>query len=143
MKRRIALINPSNHEYDRFELAPPLGLLVLANVALNEGYQAKLFDYSLPRYDAITSDIDSFYDSAADEILGFSPRLVLFTSMCLNTHVSLLLAKRLKELSPETLIVVGGPHFSAIRDETQRNYPWVDATVVGGEENRSELKSNG
>ena len=48
---RIALINPPNHLFDRFELAPPLGLLTLAKIAINEGYEPRLFDFALPKYD--------------------------------------------------------------------------------------------
>jgi hypothetical protein len=50
--------------------------------------------------------------------------------MCVDSHVSLELARRLKPWNVST--VFGGTHFSAIAEELASRFPWVDY-VVGGE----------
>ena len=73
----------------------------------------------------------SFYTTAVEEIAQFEPRVVAFTSMCLNTHVSILLAKEIKNRLPDAITIVGGSHFSAITDQALQLYPWLNAAVVG------------
>jgi radical SAM superfamily enzyme YgiQ (UPF0313 family) len=39
--------------------------------------------------------------------------------------------RRIKELSPETCCLAGGPHVSALRERIVQDYPEVDCVVVG------------
>jgi hypothetical protein len=129
--RRVALVNPPNHRYDRFELAPPLGLLVLAENALESGWVPRILDLALPAWDHLSEDPSRFYSVSADEILRTEPEVVAFTSMGVNSHVSLLLAQQVKARQPNVQVVVGGPHFSSIAKSVHRHFPFVDAVIMG------------
>jgi ribosomal peptide maturation radical SAM protein 1 len=73
-----------------------------------------------------------FLDSCTEEILRDGPRLVGFTSMYQQHTASLALAKRIKQLSPETVVVFGGANCAgAMGEETVRQFPFVDAAVSG------------
>lgn len=139
---RLVLVNPPNHKHDSFELAPPLGLLVLADIASKKGWDPMVLDLSLPQYEQLADNPDSFYERVAERILSHSPQLVALTSMGVNSHVSLLLARRLKQTQADLLTVAGGIHFSSIAPELVADFPWIDTVISGeGEASFGELLS--
>jgi hypothetical protein len=72
-----------------------------------------------------------FYDHALSSILAANPDVVGFTSMALESHVCLEMARRVKAVDPKIVIVLGGPHFSSICKEVLEFYPWVNYVVTG------------
>jgi radical SAM superfamily enzyme YgiQ (UPF0313 family) len=127
---RLTLVQPPNGVYDRFDLAPPLGLLTLAAVVREDGHDVALVDMNLrgihdPHW------LDNFYANALDAIAETNPDVVGFTSMVVESHVCLEMARRVKQADPRVTTVLGGPHFSAIAHEVLSLYPWVDYVVTG------------
>jgi len=128
---RILLVNPPNQYLDRTYLAPPLGLLTLAAVLKNHGYQVSILDLNLKVLSDASLGGNSFYDAACLMITEAKADAIGFTSMCLESHVCLELARRVKISSSKTVTMFGGTHFGAIATELLENFPFVDYVVRG------------
>ena len=62
------------------------------------------------------------------------PDIMGFSNYMWNSELSLAFVKRIKEVSPKTIIVVGGPNFPIIASEQElflRNNPGIDFYVEG------------
>lgn len=128
---RISLINPPSHYHDVDHLAPPLGLLVLARVAEAVGWEPQIIDLNLPCYRELANSPSRFLSEVTSKVLDFRPRVVALTSMGLEAHVSLLLARSIKNVAPDIKTVVGGPFFGSIAEVVRRLEPAVDIIVKG------------
>jgi radical SAM superfamily enzyme YgiQ (UPF0313 family) len=61
------------------------------------------------------------------------PQVVGFSNYSWNCHLSMAYAKRIKEASPGTVVIAGGPNYGTRPDEVEafwRRYPWLDFYVV-------------
>ena len=58
--------------------------------------------------------VDSFLNECEEEVLSYHPRIVGFSSLFQQQVASLALAKRIKNHSPDTFIVFGGPNCEGI-----------------------------
>lgn len=128
---KVVLVNPPNNYDDSFELAPPLGLLSLASALADEAVDVVILDFnlrSIADHDFVDRD---FYARAVREIAAEGPDVVGLTSMVVNSHVALELARRLRAEDRDVKIVLGGTHFSAIAEEVLTLYDWIDFVVVG------------
>ncbi|MBF0354912.1 MAG: B12-binding domain-containing radical SAM protein [Alphaproteobacteria bacterium] len=65
--------------------------------------------------------------------------VVGFSIYVWNANISLAIAKRLKELRPERLTVLGGPQVPTEPEDFLRSHPWIDV-VVHGEGERTFLQ---
>ncbi|TDV43219.1 B12-binding domain-containing radical SAM protein [Actinophytocola oryzae] len=128
---RLTLVQPPNGFLDYYDLAPPLGLLTLAAVVRQDGVVPALLDLNLRGMQDPTLFGDEFHERTVEMILETTPDVVGFTSMALESHVCLELARLLKERRPELVTVFGGPHFSSIARQTLEYYPWTDYVVTG------------
>ena len=129
---RLTLVQPpSNHE-ETFLLSPPLGLLSIAAAAESEGVEVGLLDFNLKGLqDARWQTSAYFYPNAYQLVQQQRPDIIGFTSMGIESHVCLELAKQLKEQNPKITTILGGPHFGAIAVEVLENYPWIDYVIAG------------
>jgi ribosomal peptide maturation radical SAM protein 1 len=76
--------------------------------------------------------VQAFTDRAAGEILSLEPDLVGFTTTFQQNVASLAVAKRLKEVRPELIIVFGGGNcHGPMGPALHRNFPFVDHVVNG------------
>jgi magnesium-protoporphyrin IX monomethyl ester (oxidative) cyclase len=74
----------------------------------------------------------AFVDETACRILALQPRIVGCTSTFMQHVASLALLRRVKELAPEVVTVIGGANCEAeMGAATQRCFPWVDCVVSG------------
>jgi hypothetical protein len=128
---KIALVNPPRSLYERGEIAPPLGLLTLAKAAQFEGVEVSLIDFNLLCQVQPELRGESFYENAIDRLLAEGASVYGFTSMAVDSHVALHLARLLKQAQPDVTNVLGGPHFSSIANEVLENYPWIDFVIRG------------
>jgi radical SAM superfamily enzyme YgiQ (UPF0313 family) len=111
--------------------APALGILMLAAVARRAGYPCGVIDAA-----ALNLDLSTLLA----RIEAARPRVLALSATTLAIVHAARLAELVRERLPETRIVVGGPHASAVPAETLRRYPAFDAAVVGeGEETLLEL----
>ncbi|MBV9773272.1 MAG: cobalamin-dependent protein, partial [Gemmatimonadetes bacterium] len=128
---RVLLVNPPNNYFDVFEIAPPLGILALAAAVRQDGIDVDVLDFNL-RGVADHSFVDEgFYEKALALIEERSPDVVGLTSMVVNSHLALELARRVKRADGSVRVVLGGTHFSAIAEDVLRLYPWIDFVVKG------------
>ncbi|MFB7329696.1 B12-binding domain-containing radical SAM protein [Streptomyces sp. NPDC056190] len=128
---RLTLIQPPNGLKDHFDLAPPLGLLVVASAAEAEGAEVSLVDFNLRGMQDPSLLDGDFYERATAMVCRTTPDVIGLTSMALESHVCLELARRIKSSRPDCTVVLGGPHFTAIATQVLTFYPWVDYVVTG------------
>lgn len=116
-------------------VAPPLGLLTLGALLRDQDVEVSVVDFNLESYrDSRYREAETFYQPAIDRITATEPDLVGFTSMALESHVCLELARLLKAQDPRVKTVFGGPHFGSIAGEILEHYSWADYVVVGSGE---------
>lgn len=74
----------------------------------------------------------SYVNRLADAIVARRPRIVGCSSVFQQHCASLALLKRIRELSPETVLLMGGANCEGeMGVETLRAFPWVDCIVSG------------
>jgi ribosomal peptide maturation radical SAM protein 1 len=73
-----------------------------------------------------------FVNQLAEAIVARGPRIVGCSSMFQQHCASLALLKRLRELSPDMVLLMGGANCEGVMGvETLRAFPWVDCVVSG------------
>jgi len=74
----------------------------------------------------------AYVDQLAEAIVACGPRVVGCSSVFQQHCASLALLKRIRALSPETVLLVGGANCEGEMGlETLRAFPWVDCVVSG------------
>ena len=128
---RITLVQPPSNRYDTSELAPPLGLVSIAASVREDDIDVSLVDLNFEGLRDPALFEGDFFANATSMIAQTDPDVVGFTSMALESHVCLELARRLKIMDPVIKVVLGGPHFSASAKEMLERYNWIDFVVTG------------
>jgi hypothetical protein len=127
---KLALVNSPRSQFDCEELAPPLGLIRLSQVALRCGWQAVIEDYNLLWH--LDPELRrAFYEAALERLLEIDASIYGFTSMAVDSHIALELSRRLKQARPDCKVILGGSHFSAIAEHVKGLYPWIDMVLCG------------
>lgn len=130
---RITLINPPIKKiieeiYDKPNY-PNISIAYLAGYLEKNNISCKVIDAKLERL----SELEVINKCINEDIVGISS----FTHEINNSAE---LAKKIKLLSPNSKIVVGGPHVTALPKETIEMFPIFDFIVYGeGEETLYEL----
>ena len=107
-----------------FEMTPPYHLEVLAG-RLVGNHDVHILDMR------IDEDLDT-------ELSIFNPEVVGCSCVAANSHLVKQVLRRVKELSPDTITVVGGHHPSLMPEDC--NEAFIDAVVIGeGEETLYEF----
>lgn len=105
-------------------VAPPMGIMYLASYLRREvdGLEIKLINQKLDNDtpEALTHEIYKF----APEIVGLSSSTI-FVGLLSN------LANRIKELLPNTWIILGGPHASSVKEYAFEDCKQLDIVVPG------------
>jgi len=111
---RIALIAPpytADHVAGKtasmkavVNLVPPLGLAYLAAVLEQHGYPARIYDCTL----------GLSLDSLMAALIAFQPRVVGITSTTPAFEEACITARRIRSQMPESVLVLGGAHVSAV-----------------------------
>lgn len=127
---RVILVNPPKTGWERDEIAPPLGLLRIAAVAQEVGSSVAIEDFNL-LYHLIPELSKDFYRYAVERLLALNGDVYGFTSMAVDSHVALEMARRLKAERPDIRTVFGGVHFSSLGMELIARFPWVDEVIAG------------
>jgi hypothetical protein len=118
----VLLINPPIARYDVAELAPPLGLLVLAASLRAAGRDVAILDLNLPSHREAADHQSTYFDYVANHVALFRPQEIGITSMGVNTHASLALATQLaREFTPN--VIVGGVHASTVSGYLRHELP--------------------
>lgn len=80
----------------------------------------------------VRGQVVAFIEHCLEDVLRHRPRIVGFTSTFQQQIASLALARRIKEVAPETFVVIGGANCEGLMGaETVRQFHFVDAAVSG------------
>jgi ribosomal peptide maturation radical SAM protein 1 len=81
---------------------------------------------------AVRQHTRQFVDDVARRILATTPGIVGCTSTFQQHCASLALLRRIKELSPDTVTMIGGANCEGVMGETtHRAFPWIDVVMAG------------
>ena len=117
---RFLLINPY---YPISETpSPPLGLAYLAAALEEAGVAVKILDFVVFPYSK------KYLES---ELGDFLPDAVGVTAVTMSFDNAIRVVKDVKEINPEILTVMGGPHVSFCAEETMTAYPELDVVALG------------
>lgn len=128
---RVTLVRPPICLYDRLDLAPPLSLLTIAAVLEQDGVEVSVLDMNLRGIRDHRWVQENFYENAIAAIAETEPDAVGFTSMAVESHVCLELARLLKRQDSSCVTVFGGAHFGSIAQEMLTLYSQVDYVITG------------
>ena len=136
---KVLLVNPPQTFYPGSD-APagnlPLGLLYIAAFLEKAGSKVEVLDAFMTdvsiRRIGDTVEIGMPYERIAERIKRIKPDIVGIANpfTCQVQH-AIKVAKIVKEMDPEVLTVVGGPHVSAVPEEFLNEAEGVDIEVTG------------
>jgi len=135
---KIVLVKPPISMQDLYgelseagSLEPPLGLAYLAASLRKNNIEVEIIDCMVERLSQ---------EEAANRILKRNPNYVGITAVTIDIHNAADLAKRLKELNPEVITIIGGVHVTAVPYETMMRFEQFDIAVINeGEVTINEL----
>ncbi|MFK4687377.1 B12-binding domain-containing radical SAM protein [Streptomyces pristinaespiralis] len=116
---RIAFVNPSVGFSDRRK-SKPIGLAYLMAYLEQRGFPSSGFDFGDSEDDPV--GLARLYGLDGYDVVGFSVYNESFRS-------SVAMAEWIKSRNPHCLIVLGGPHATAVHEHIVRRYGCVDVVV--------------
>jgi len=127
---RVVLVNPpysfwspeKSYLWPFIGTLPSLGILSLAGVLRRAGYGVKIVE---------SASLGMSFPKTIEAILAEKPTYLGFSCTTASVENAALLSKAIKEKCPSVLIFVGGPHVTALPEETFRRYPDFDFGVLG------------
>src|SRR4030042_1750507 len=121
MRLHVTLVNPpypsGSHQHPPFT---PLGLGYLAAVLEKNQYKVDVIDCQVLKLS---------YDEVKSEIGKRQPSIVGITSTTLTYKSALRIAKIAKEVCPNCLTLLGGPHATFWNDKALQECPSLDVVV--------------
>ncbi len=137
--KQVAFVNAFTHFPEFYEFlgkeiasasfapCPPLGIMYMASVLEKAGFSCQIIDC-----DVVPDSMEKLSQLDGVEMVGISACTVTYNS-------ALKIAAEIKQRTPSTKVVLGGPHVTFTAEETVRE-EWVDVVVRGeGEETILEL----
>ncbi|MFZ5644640.1 MAG: B12-binding domain-containing radical SAM protein [Bacillota bacterium] len=122
-------------------LLTSLSLAYLAGFLLEKGHQVKINQREV-EFIRNRFNIDRVNEKMKRLAKEFKPHVIGFTATSATIGDLLNSAKILRRVVPGALFVCGGPHVSALPEETLRQAPYLDVAVIGdGEEAMADLCS--
>lgn len=110
---------------------PNLGLLMLGAVLRDEGHRIRIVDSSAQGLG---------YKQILNKIRKFQPDIIGLSAVTPSITKTVKLAAMLEALYPSVPIIIGGPHFTAVPEQTLKDYHVFDYGIVGeGEDTFVEL----
>lgn len=110
---------------------PSLGILYLASVLRKDGYHVSVID---------ASSLGFSQKELIEKIVTLQPKYLGISATTLSISHAASLADEVKKTLYDTKIIIGGPHLTAIPEETMECFRCFDLGVIGeGEETVKEL----
>ena len=110
---------------------PSLGILYLGSVLRKEGYEVSVID---------ASSLGRSPEALSGEIVALQPKYLGISATTLSIFHASAFADEIKKTINDIKIIVGGPHLTAIPEETMERFNSFDFGVIGeGEETIKEL----
>lgn len=118
---RIQLIVPPA-EHATKSNQPPLELLYISSILEENGFETSVIDSSIRGCD---------FNRLKQVICKENPMVVGITATTYSRHEAIKTAKLVKNNIPDSIVVVGGPHFSFTADDTLKHIKEIDVVVRG------------
>ncbi|MFH1539107.1 MAG: radical SAM protein [bacterium] len=106
--RRVALIIPHTN---CLTISPPMQLGYLASSFMKEGWEIRIYDFTVPGANTSTF---------MHEIVDWMPGMIGISAKTIEFESAKKLVRDFKSLMPETRIVLGGVHPTALPEDTLR-----------------------
>ena len=110
---------------------PHLGLISLIAEIEKSQHVPLLYDPMLQLHRGHLVLDGSIYNDMAVQLLASEPAAVGFTALGCNFMAVVKIARRIKQLRPETLILLGGPHPTVLESEVMHRFSEFDVLVRG------------
>ena len=138
--KRIVFVNPPQQVEEIYgklanerSILPTLGICHLAAVTREKGYETYIVD-PIPFGWGI--------DKTIDEILKYSPDYIGITATTDVIYNAAKIVAKLKEYNKNIITIIGGPHITAVPENTLKLFPQIDIGVIGeGEDTIVDLLS--
>jgi radical SAM superfamily enzyme YgiQ (UPF0313 family) len=118
----------------------PTGLYSLKEMSRREGFEVDVLNLAGDIRNQVFASVQELNRSILALIDLESYNIIGLSTMGGTFPITVSLAKEIKRLKPLVTIILGGPHSSFLPAETLRDFPFVDAVVVGeGEHTFSEM----
>ena len=112
---------------------PQIGLLSLAQV-LEKEYTVKVVNFDLLWFEGKlrqSQNLDETLLDCSKYIVEMEPKVIGFYTICDSYPLTVLLAKKLKEISKDSIILFGGPQASLTAKESLKKFEFIDYICVG------------
>ncbi len=119
---KILLINPSSAERRKDAILPPLCFVYLAAYLKKHGFGSRILDM-----DALGADTAKLGELTKGE----SPDIIGVTGYTHTRFQAYEVVRKAKKLFPDSLMVVGGYHFTWLAEESLANILEIDCVVRG------------
>ena len=117
---RILLVNPY-YPIDETP-SPPLGLAFIAAALEKTHHEVHLLDFVVYPYSE---------DALKHALNTITPDIVGVTSVTMSFNNAIMVVQKVKQIDPNIITVMGGPHVTFHADETLNQYPELDCIVLG------------
>ncbi|MDD5137007.1 MAG: cobalamin-dependent protein, partial [Candidatus Omnitrophica bacterium] len=101
---------------------PPQPLIYLSAILKKAGFTVEIIDANALRWSL---------EETVDSIIARSPKVVGITAPTMLIATAGLISEKVKGRNKDILAVVGGPHITAVPEETMAAYPHIDIGVIG------------
>lgn len=121
-----------------------MALATLGGVLKKAGVSYQLWDFDLYFRKVENATEEQLRKLLRHGVLGSQAQVFGISSICSNFPMALWIAREIKTIKPDTLILFGGPQPSSVPKETLERFPFVDAVVAGeGEPALEEMVRTG
>ena len=128
---KILLVCPQENIPRSREIYPSGALLLLGSMLHEKGHTISVIQM-------ISDGVDA--SGVEEHVRKFKPDIVGITMNTYQTRSAREVSHAVKRVSKQILVVTGGPHSSALKLETLRQFPGIDVVVYGeGEETFLEI----
>lgn len=128
-KRKVLLLTPPLSLEERYaglkaagNTLPSLGLCYLAAIALRKKWEVRILDLAV---------LGMELREVISEVVKENPQLVGITAPTPAINKVAILIKEIKNHLPQGVTLLGGPHISALPEETMRDVSSLDIGVIG------------
>ncbi|HQO03233.1 MAG TPA: cobalamin-dependent protein, partial [Spirochaetota bacterium] len=117
---KVLLINPP-YPFEESP-TPPFGLMSLAAYLIGQGIEVQIADFIISRFSE---------EKARAIINDFNPDVIGATGVTMNIKKAFAILQYFKELKPDAVFVMGGPHVTFDADTVLREHSFIDYIVRG------------
>jgi len=126
---KIVFVNPPLTWEERYTIkqqsggnTPPIGLTCLAAVTRDKGHATHIIDAGV---------LQLTRAQTAERILALRPDVVGFTASTIAIDNVVEIMQKIKKAVPGLTMIVGGPHITAVPEESFKRYEILGLAVLG------------